>query len=58
VKKVETPHTNKDGSSMPVLILFFTEIFQLLVEETNLYEAYSESKYHFAVKNKNKKKKR
>jgi len=37
VKKGEAPHINKDSSPLPALMLFFTEVFQLLVEETNLY---------------------
>ena len=37
VKKSETPHINKDSSPLSVLMLFFTEIFHLLVEETNMY---------------------
>jgi len=37
VKKSDTPHTNKDSSSLSVLTLFFTEIFHLLVEQTNVY---------------------
>jgi len=36
-KKSEAPHINKDSSSVSVLMLFFTEIFHLLVEQTNLY---------------------
>jgi len=28
---------NKDSSPLAVLMLFFTEIFQLLVEQSNLY---------------------
>jgi hypothetical protein len=32
-----TLHINKDSSPLAVLMLFFTEIFQLLVEQTNLY---------------------
>jgi hypothetical protein len=36
VKKSEASHINKDSSSLSVL-LFFTEIFHLLVEQTNLY---------------------
>jgi len=34
VKKSEAPHINKDSSP---LMLFFTEIFHLLVEHTNMY---------------------
>jgi len=37
VKKSEAPHINKDSSPLSVLILFFTDIFHLLVEQTNLY---------------------
>ena len=37
VKKSEAPHVNKDSSPLSVLMLFFTEIFYLLVEQTNLY---------------------
>jgi len=37
VKKIEAPHINKDSSPLSVLMLFFTEIFHLLVEQTNLY---------------------
>ena len=37
VKKSEAPHTNKDSSILSVLLLFFTEIFHLLVEQTNVY---------------------
>ena len=37
VKKGEAPHINKDSSPLSVLKLFFTEIFHLLVEQTNLY---------------------
>ena len=37
VKKSEVPHTNKDSSPLSVLMLFFTEIFHLLVEQTNVY---------------------
>jgi hypothetical protein len=37
VKKCEAPHINKDSSPLSVLMLFFTEIFQLLVEQTNMY---------------------
>jgi len=36
VKKSEAPHINKDSSPLSVL-LFFTEIFHLLVEQTNVY---------------------
>jgi len=37
VKKSEAPHINTDSSPLSVLILFFTEMFHLLVEHTNLY---------------------
>ena len=37
VKKSEAPHVNKDSSPLSVLMLFFTEIFHLLVEQTNVY---------------------
>jgi len=37
VKKSEVSHTNKDSSPLSVLTLFFTEIFYLLVEQTNMY---------------------
>jgi hypothetical protein len=37
VKKSEIPHINKDSSPLSVLMLFFTEIFHLLVEQTNVY---------------------
>jgi len=37
VKKCEAPHINKDSSPLSVLMLFFTHIFHLLVEQTNLY---------------------
>ena len=37
VKKSEASHINKDSSPLSVLMLFFTEIFHLLVEQTNLY---------------------
>jgi hypothetical protein len=36
VKKSEAPHINKDSSPLSVLMLFFTEIFHLLVEQTNV----------------------
>jgi hypothetical protein len=39
VKKSEAPHINKDSSPLSVLMLFFTEIFHLLVEQTNLFNA-------------------
>ena len=37
VKKSEAPHNNKGSSPLSVLMMFFTEIFHLLVEQTNLY---------------------
>jgi hypothetical protein len=37
LKNSEAPHINKDSSPLAVLMLFFTEIFLLLVEQTNLY---------------------
>jgi hypothetical protein len=37
LKNSEAPHINKDSSPLSVLMLFFTHIFQLLVEQTNLY---------------------
>jgi hypothetical protein len=37
VIKSEAPHINKDSSPLPVLKLFFTENFHLLVEQTNVY---------------------
>ena len=37
VKKSEAPLINKDNSPLSVLILFFTDILHLLVEQTNLY---------------------
>jgi len=37
VKKSEAPHINKDSSPLSVLMLFFTGIFHLLVEQTNMY---------------------
>ena len=36
LKKSEAPQINKDSSPLPVL-MFFTEIFHLLVEQTNIY---------------------
>ena len=36
-EKFEAPHINKDNSPLSVLMLFFTEILHLLVEQTNLY---------------------
>jgi hypothetical protein len=39
VKKSVAPHINKDSSLLAVLMLFFfTENFQLLVEQTKLYD--------------------
>ena len=37
VKRSEAPHINKDSSPLSVLMLFFTEIFHLLVEQINVY---------------------
>ena len=37
VKKSEAPHINKDSLPLSVLMLFFTEIFHLLVEQTSVY---------------------
>ena len=37
LKNSEAPHINKDSSPLAVLMLFFTDIFLLLVEQTNLY---------------------
>jgi hypothetical protein len=37
VNKSEAPHINKDSSPLSVLMLFFTEIFHLLVEQTSVY---------------------
>ena len=37
MKKREAPHINKDSSPLSVLMLFFTEIFHLLLEQTNIY---------------------
>jgi hypothetical protein len=36
-KSSEAPDIKKDSSPMSVLMKFFTQIFQLLVEQTNLY---------------------
>ena len=36
VKKSEAPHINKDNLPLSVM-MFFTEIFHLLVEQTNTY---------------------
>ena len=38
VKKSEAPHSNKDSSPLSVLMLIFTEIFHLLVEQTVYYQ--------------------
>ena len=37
MKKCEAPPINKDSSPPSVLMLFFTEIFHVLVEHTNLH---------------------
>jgi len=37
LKNSEAPHINKDSSPLAVSMLFFTKIFSLLVEQTNLY---------------------
>ena len=37
LKNNKAPHINKDCSPLAVLMLFFTEIFLLLVEQKNLY---------------------
>jgi len=37
LKNSEALHINKDSSPQSVLMLLFTEIFQLLVEQSNLY---------------------
>ena len=37
VKRSEAPHINKDSSPLSVLMLFFEEIFHLLVEQTNVH---------------------
>ena len=37
MRKSEASHINKDSSPLAVLMLFFAEIFQLLVEQTNMY---------------------
>jgi len=39
VKKSEAPHINKDSLPLSVLLLFFTEIFHLLVEQTSILPA-------------------
>jgi hypothetical protein len=36
VKSSEAPHINKLSSPLSVSMLFFTEIFQLLVDQTNI----------------------
>ena len=36
-EKSKAPHISKDDSQLSVLILFFTEIFHLLEEQTNLH---------------------
>jgi hypothetical protein len=36
-EKSEAPHISKDSSPLSVLMLFFTEMFHLLVEQTNVY---------------------
>jgi hypothetical protein len=36
VKKSEAPHINKDSSPLS-LLMFFTEIFHMLVEQTNVH---------------------
>jgi len=40
VQKSEAPHINRDSSPLSVLMLFFTEIFHLLVEQTVYYQQY------------------
>jgi hypothetical protein len=37
VKESEAPHINKDSLPLSVFMLFFTEIFHLLVEQTNIH---------------------
>jgi len=37
LKNTEALHINKDSSPLAVLMLFFTEIFQLLVLQSNVY---------------------
>jgi hypothetical protein len=37
VKNSEAPYINKDSSPLSMLMLFFTQSFQILVEQTNLY---------------------
>jgi hypothetical protein len=39
VKNCEAPHINKDSSPLSVLMLCFTQIFQLLVDQTNILPA-------------------
>jgi hypothetical protein len=49
VKKSEVPHINKDSSPLSVLMLFFTEIFHLPVEQTNAYYQQYLDKPHLAT---------
>jgi hypothetical protein len=37
LRQYEAPHINKDSLLLKVFMLFFLEIMQLLVEETNRY---------------------
>jgi hypothetical protein len=37
VKSSEAPHISKHSSPLSMLMLFFTEIFQLLVDQTNVH---------------------
>ena len=37
MKKSEAPHINTHSSPLSVLVLFFTEIFRVLVEKSNVY---------------------
>ena len=37
VKKTDNPHIKKDSSPLSVFMLFFIQIFHLLVEQTNIY---------------------
>jgi len=37
VKKNEAPHINKDSSPLYVLMMFFTKMFHLLVEQITAY---------------------
>jgi len=37
LKNIQAPHINKDSSPLAVFMLFFTDIFLLLVEQKNLY---------------------